>query len=99
MFIYNVTINVEESIHTEWLKWMKEKHMPDVVSTGCFTESRILRVLADDAGATYSAQYSFKTMEDYERYRKEHAAGMQQQGFDKFGARFIAYRTLLQIVD
>lgn len=99
MFIYNVTINVDESIHDEWVKWMKEKHMNDVVNTGCFTGSRMLRVLADDEGATYSAQYMFDSMEDYERYKSLHATIMQKEGFDKFGDKFIAYRTLLQIVD
>ncbi|NCF42859.1 MAG: DUF4286 family protein, partial [Bacteroidetes bacterium] len=23
MIIYNVTINIEDSVHSEWLKWMK----------------------------------------------------------------------------
>jgi hypothetical protein len=99
MFIYNVTINVDASIHEEWLKWMKEKHMKDVVNTGCFTSSRMLRVLADDVGATYSAQYHFNAMEDYERYRSQHAAALQKEGIERFGDRFIAYRTLLQVVD
>jgi hypothetical protein len=99
MFIYNVTINVDASIHEEWLKWMREKHMKEVVDTGCFTHSRMLRVLADDEGATYSAQYFFDTMEQYERYRSQHAPALQREGFERFGDKFIAYRTLLQIVD
>lgn len=98
MYIYNVTVNVDESAHEAWVKWMKEKHLQDVMDTGCFTENRMLRVLADDEGATYSVQYYFNTMEDYERYRHNHAPRLQKDGFDKFGDKFIAYRTLLQIV-
>ncbi|MCE3229382.1 MAG: hypothetical protein K0S32_3933, partial [Bacteroidetes bacterium] len=33
MFIYNVTVNISNDIHTDWLKWMKEIHIPDVMKT------------------------------------------------------------------
>lgn len=99
MFIYNVTINVEESIHEDWINWIKSKHLADVLNTGCFTDARILRVLAEDEGATYSIQYYFNEMNDYERYKNEHAPILQKEGHIKFGNKFIAYRTLLQVVD
>ena len=99
MFIYNVTINVDESVHEEWLKWMKEKHMNDVMSSGCFTSNRLLRVLADDEGATYSAQYHFNAMEDFARYKADFGPAMQQDAHNMFGGKFVAYRTLLEIMD
>ena len=34
MYIYNVTTNIDESVHDEWLHWMKEIHIPDVLATG-----------------------------------------------------------------
>ena len=33
MIIYNVTINIDASIHDEWLAWIKE-HIPQVLATG-----------------------------------------------------------------
>ena len=57
MFIYNVTVNIDEGSDQEWLLWMREIHIPDVLKTGCFTGSRILKVLGvDDTGHTYSIQ-------------------------------------------
>jgi hypothetical protein len=50
MIIYNVTVNVDEDVAVEWLQWMKETHIPDVMKTGMFLESRICRVLAEEAG-------------------------------------------------
>ena len=38
MIIYNVTINVENDTHDTWFKWMKETHIPDVMSTGMFLD-------------------------------------------------------------
>ena len=33
MIIYNVTINVEDSIHSDWILWIKE-HIREVLDTG-----------------------------------------------------------------
>ena len=37
--IYNVTVSVDEDAHHEWLEWMQEVHIPDVMKTGSFVES------------------------------------------------------------
>ncbi|HEY1038937.1 MAG TPA: DUF4286 family protein [Bacteroidia bacterium] len=98
MFIYNVTVNLDESVHEEWLNWMKTKHIPDVLMTGCFTGARVLKVLADDEGVTYSVQYDFDTMERYDRYRAEFAPALQKEHMDRYSNKFVAYRTLLERV-
>jgi hypothetical protein len=35
MYIYNVTINIDESVHKEWLSWI-QNHIQDVLATGRF---------------------------------------------------------------
>lgn len=35
--IYNVTTQADHSIAGQWLQWMKEEHIPDIIATGCFT--------------------------------------------------------------
>jgi len=100
MIIYNVTINIDHSAHDEWLQWMKEKHIPDVMSTGKFIETKILRLIGDhdSGGTTYAIQYSCETMKDYEDYREGYAAALQKDAIDKFGEKFTAFRTLLETV-
>ena len=48
MIIYNVTIKTAHSITDEWLNWLKEEHIADVVNTGCFTHATVLRLLDID---------------------------------------------------
>ena len=48
MIIYNVTVNIDHEVHDAWVAWMKDVHIPDVMATGLFLQSRMLRVLADD---------------------------------------------------
>ncbi|MEN9497371.1 MAG: hypothetical protein RL750_270, partial [Bacteroidota bacterium] len=46
--LYNVTVKVNHAIHADWLRWMQEEHMPEVVSTGCFNGCRLLHLLESD---------------------------------------------------
>ena len=48
MIIYNVTVNVDESIHHDWLKWMQNKHINDVLATGLFTNAKMVRVVVEE---------------------------------------------------
>lgn len=101
MLIYNVTVKVLSSIQEEWLNWLQQEHVPEVLATGCFRKATISRLLdIDDAeGPTFSIQYQADTRVDYDRYIEKHAAGMRQQSFDRWGDRFIAFRSLLEVIN
>lgn len=101
MIIYNVTVNVDNDIREEWLQWMRETHIPDVMQRGIFSESRMVRVLADEdsGGTTYAIQYTCANMEAYENYRDNHSPGLQKITRDKYGDKIVAFRTLLETLD
>lgn len=96
MILYNVTINVDDSIKDEWLEWMKSKHIPDVLATGMFIENKIYRIRAEEEGNTYSIQYFLRSEEDYEKYQKEFAPKLQAEHTDKFKDKFVAFRTVME---
>ncbi len=101
MIIYNVTINVEESVHENWLDYMKKEHIPDVMKTGCFvgyTFSKIMTRQADETGITYSVQYKCENMADYDTYIEKYAPALQKDHTQKFEGKFYAFRTLLEEV-
>jgi hypothetical protein len=100
MIIYNVTVNIESSVHDEWLLWMKEEHIPDVMNTGMFLESRILKVMGDEdsGGSTYSIQYTCKSMNEYRQYEEVFAPALRAEFNAKYKDKFVAFRTLLQVV-
>ncbi|HEX8516752.1 MAG TPA: DUF4286 family protein [Bacteroidia bacterium] len=99
MIIYNVTVNVENDIREEWLKWMKEIHIPDVMATGYFTENRICKVLVDEEqGTTYSVQYMAASMEKLKEYQRLESPRLQKEHNDKYASKCVAFRTLLEVV-
>jgi len=101
MFIYNVTIKVANAVSNEWLDWLKEEHIPDVMATGCFCEHTILRLMEvdDSEGPTYAIQYKAESKSAYNNYIEKHAQLLRQKSFDKWGDNFIAFRSIMQIVN
>ncbi len=79
MIIYNITINVEKEVEVEWLKWMKEKHIAEILATGYFHEHKILRLLneTENEGETYAVQYFTDSLDKLEAYMVEKAPQLQ----------------------
>lgn len=100
MYIYNVTINIEDSVHEEWLSWIEE-HIHDVLATGRFSSAKLTRVLVDEemGGTTYSVQYTAKTREDLDDYYKFDAQNLRSDGLKKFADKMVAFRTELKVVN
>ncbi|MBL4657462.1 MAG: DUF4286 family protein [Flavobacteriales bacterium] len=98
MLIYNVTVNIDDDVHSEWLSWMKEEHIPKVMACGLFSDNRILKVLADDEGHTYSIQYRCASMDTLETYFNEHAPALQDEHTARYKDKFVAFRTILEEV-
>jgi hypothetical protein len=101
MIIYNVTVNLEDDIHLDWLNWMKTVHIPDVMKTGYFIENKMCKVLStqeDETGHTYAIQYTCACMHDLDEYQAKHSLALQKEHMDRYSGKFVAFRTLLEIV-
>ena len=99
MYIYNVTINIDETVHKEWLTFM-ETHILKVLNTGRFTAAKLTEVLVEEemGGRTYSIQYTANTREDLDDYYKHEAETLQQESLRKFGDKMLAFRTELKLI-
>lgn len=100
MIVYNVTVKTEHAIAENWLQWMRAEHIPDILNTGCFTQASILRLLEvdDTEGPTYAVQYHADSKALYDQYISQYAGDMRQKAFDKWGNRFIAFRSVMELV-
>jgi len=100
MYIYNVTTNIEESVHDQWLKWMNEIHIPDVLATGKFLSAKMCRVLVEEdmGGVTYSVQFTTVDKETLEAYYKEDAPKLRANALQLFSNKFISFRTELKVI-
>ena len=99
MILYNVTISIDAAAEEEWLQWMKEIHIPDVMNTGFFIDNKICRIHAEEEGGkSYSIQYLAKSWNEYNHYQDQFALKLQQEHTLKFSGKFAAFRTILEVV-
>ena len=99
MILYNVTISIDAAVEEEWLQWMKEIHIPDVMNTGLFIDNKICRIhVEEEGGKSYSIQYLAKSWNEYNQYQDQFALKLQQEHALKFAGKFAAFRTILEVV-
>jgi hypothetical protein len=100
MYIYNVTINIDESVHEQWLTWMQKTHIPEMMATGKFTQAKMCRVLIVEemGGFTYSVQYSVNSKEILQNYYQEDAPRLRQDGLQLFSDKMLVFRTELEVI-
>ena len=99
MIIYNVTVSVEESVKADWLKWMQEVHIPEVMATGMFSKSQINRVMVKgDSDSTYAIAYTCDSMKDLHQYQVKFAPELQQKHVARYGDKAVAFRTLMEVI-
>lgn len=101
MYIYNITTKVSWPIQEDWVSWMKEKHIPEVMNSGCFTEFRFVKLLETDEtdGLTYAVQYFAASKADYEYYIQHFAPSLRNDATAKWGEHFISFRSLMELVN
>ena len=100
MILYNVTINIHESVHDQWMKWMQEKHINDMLATGKFSSARMVKVLVEEdmGGTTYSIQFTTDSKETLQRYYDEDAPKLRAESASLFGDKMLAFSTELELI-
>lgn len=100
MYIYNVTVNIQEDVHDEWVKWMRTEHIPQMLNTGKFSKALMTRVMVQEemGGMTYSTQYTTENKEMLADYYRENAPELRVQP-KLFEGKMVVFRTEMQVVE
>lgn len=97
--IYNVTIQIEKDVAEEWLSWMKEVHIPEVMNTGMFESYQISRIIKEHPeGVSFAVQYICQDMKTLHQYQINYAPKLQAKHTNRYKEKFVAFRTLMEIV-
>lgn len=101
MIVYNVTIQVNWEIHDEWIPWIKQVHIPEILSTKQFTHHTMLKLLEVDEtdGPTYVIQYFAANRENYEYYLKNYASALIDKSNTFWPNQYYAFRTIMEVVN
>jgi hypothetical protein len=101
MIIYSVTVNVEDVVVNDWVQWMQQQHIPDVLATGKFEGymmHRLVNPQPEDGSHSYNIQYLCRSQALLDQYMEEDAPGLQAEHTQRFGDYCVAFRVILERV-
>ena len=102
MLLYNVTISIDNAVADDWLQWMKETHIPEVMATTYFVKYQIVKMLSEEAdtgGTTYAVQYYCRNMADLEEYQRDFAPALQAKVSERYAGQYVVFRSLLEVIE
>jgi hypothetical protein len=79
---YEITAAVEPALAERYERFMRERHIPDLMATGCFVGADLTR----SAPGRYRVRYEAPTREALDRYLREHAERLRAHFTQAFGA-------------
>ena len=100
MILYNVTVGIDRAVEKEWIDWMKNEHIPEVMNLGIFKDFKFYKVLShdDEANVSYCIQYFTPTIQEFNKYLSDFAPGLVEKHKKRFADKHVAFRTLLEEV-
>jgi hypothetical protein len=100
MIVCNLSIKVQNPIADQWLDWALQEHIPAILATGLFEGYQLHRLLDQDEseGPTFVLQLHASTIDGYQLYWRRFAPALQQDALNKWGAAFIAFRTVMELI-
>ena len=100
MYIYNVTYLVDPSIRHDWLRWMRDGHLPAVMSTGCFLRNQFVRLLDLDEshGQTYAVQYYAADRGSCDHFATQYEPGLERESGRQWGEKCLTFKTLMEVM-
>ena len=100
MIIYNVTYSVANSIEEQWLNWMTEIHIPEILNTRSYIRYQLVKIIDidEDGSATYAVQYYAQTKQNHVQFINLHDTSFKLKCSRQWGEEVLSFGTLMQIV-
>lgn len=98
MIVNNITINIEKQLEQEWLAWITKDIIPQVLDSALIKGHSRLKLLneVEGQGVTYSFQFHYNNLEDYQASNPSPAIFLYQLHYELYKDRFVLFETLLQ---
>lgn len=99
MLLFNVTVIVEEASAAEWLDWMKETHIPQLMETENFVSHRLLKIVdSPNEGVSYCVQFIAEDQEKHQNYLDLHEQQFIGDMYAKYPNKLVTFSALMEFV-
>ena len=100
MIVYSVTITLAQEDGPDWERYMMDKHLDDVVNTGCFAFANLRKVLDEDQQeVSYVGEYFAPNKASLERYYRDFADEMRKDANSRFEGKIKASRKVYELIE
>lgn len=100
MYIYNITFNVEKEIEDEWLEYVKNTFIPQILSGGLLHSSLMSKIMVDEVqGISYSIQFTADNQADIRKFIATELDQIINKLHLKFSPKMVYFATELQVID
>ncbi len=80
MVTYEITATVRSELAAAYESYMRDRHIPELLETGCFVAASLGR----SAAGQYRIRYEARDRESLDRYLAEHAPRLRQHATEMF---------------
>jgi hypothetical protein len=100
MLIVNTTYQVSEDCLTDWLFWVKNEYIPEVIKTELLVKPRLskLMVEAEPGNVSYALQFEVDTLDVLENWFERYGTEMQTVMGNRFRDKVMGFTTLMEVV-
>lgn len=100
MIVYNITYAIPHGLHEAWLQWMKDMHIPEIMSTGHFLRFQMMQLMDMDEkeGLTYAVQFFAASEKECNDYLTKSAPALRLKASAQWGDQIVGFRTRMRIV-
>jgi len=101
MFVYSITSIVKKEAEDEWLSWMKDSHIPEILRTGYFNNHKFYKVRIPTNSSnevTYFSHYECESIDQYISYAEKEAPRLQAEVHAKFLGKVTSARMVMESI-
>lgn len=100
MFIYNITVLIEESIEQQWLNWIKTNYIQTVLETRFFQSCQLLQVTdSPNEGLTYCLQFRTNEISSLQSYQNLYAQQIESEHQLSFPNQLVTFSSTMKLID
>jgi hypothetical protein len=100
MHVCNISFQVNPSIETLWLAWMKTDFIPSIKNTACFNDDKLYQIeVPVDQYPTYTLQLYALNKHDISKFQAHFSDSLILQLNNKWGEQCLYFTTNMQIVN
>ncbi len=99
MIIFNITFNVEDDISREWLDYMQNELIPEMLKTKRVHSAVLSELLLDEPqGTSYALQFKSDNAENLKKFKEEELPRIFTGISTKYGDKVVFFPTEMKII-